>query len=304
MNIEPTESSHERITRYRQEIEQASADLLEAEANLENERSDVSAFERIVDVRLKPVIESLNEVEEEIQELTDKIHRQQAWSLYGDGYPTIEEQLRAAEEKASAGPPITQPLSLQPIDKKEIKRLYRKLVKHYHPDLVSDDEEKVRRTEKMAAINDAYASSSVVEILALSKSSNGRTSRLNNSESAQIVVLRALETELLQFRQRMHEIEDEKRNLHNSPMIQLSLQFKLAQLDGRNLLDEMTADLEDEIEMKRSEVDRLRIQLGYPRSQFTKTSSKKKTSTLTQRFLGRSPDTPINNRLRLSFKPE
>jgi hypothetical protein len=304
MNIEPTESSHERITRYRQEIEQASADLLEAEANLENERVDISAFERIVDTRLKPIVESLNVLEAQVLELTDELHRQQAWSLYGDGYPTIEEQLRAAEEKASAAPPITQPLSLQPIDKKEIKRLYRNLAKHYHPDLVSDNEEKVRRTEKMAVINDAYTSSSVVEILALSKSSNGKTSRLDNSESAQIVVLRALETELFQFRQRMHEIEDEKRNLHNSPMVQLSLQFKLAQLEGRNLLDEMAADLQNEIEMKKSELDQLKIQLGYPESRSTKTSSKKDKSTLTQRFLGRYPDTPINNRLRLSFKPE
>ncbi len=301
MQMDQIKTAQEQLSNYRNAIKEATAELHEAEAELEKEQAGLIAFEQVVDAHLKPLMDHLNLLEEEIEAHTIELLRRQARSVYDDGYPTIEEQLHQKNENLSDPALSSQPISLQLTEKKELKQIYRLLARRYHPDLASDDDEKARRNEKMAAINDAYAAGSVVEMVTLSKASSDKSARMHEHETTQEILLRALEKELYQIRQRIQEVEIEKRNLHNHPMVQLSLQTKLARCEGRNLLREMASELELDLELKMNDLNRLKAQIENPRSQPSTTSTKKPLSSLTRRLLGNPLDAPLNPRLRGSY---
>jgi DnaJ-class molecular chaperone len=55
------------------------------------------------------------------------------------------------------------PKPLSPATEAKIKKLYRQLARSFHPDLASDDADRAYRTDKMTAVNDAYAARSMAE---------------------------------------------------------------------------------------------------------------------------------------------
>jgi hypothetical protein len=66
---------------------------------------------------------------------------------------------------------------------------------------------------------------------------------------------------LQQIQRRLREVEQEIRELTNSPTMQMNLDTKFAQRQGRDLLAEMAVDLEKDLTRKRVELDFLVAQL-------------------------------------------
>jgi hypothetical protein len=97
-------------------------------------------------------------------------------------------------------------------------------------------------------------------------------------------MVQTLETELIRIRRRKQEIQVEAQNLHNHPLVQISLQVKLARVNGRNLLGEMAVDLERNVEIKLAERDKLRAQLENLGSSPKKTTLKKRTAPIARRI--------------------
>ena len=73
--------------------------------------------------------------------------------------------------------------------------------------------------------------------------------------------LAALRDRLQQIQRRLREVEQELRELTHSPTMQMNLDIKLAQRQGRDLLAEMAADVEKDLARKRVELDFLAAQL-------------------------------------------
>jgi curved DNA-binding protein CbpA len=175
-------------------------------------------------------------------------------------FDNVEEQFRRTWEKpppAAVKPPLTPPT---PADERQIKRLYRQLARRFHPDLAANPQEQSYRTEKMAAVNDAYAARSLAELITLSEEADMVALSSGSMGQTQGQMIEALEEEMRRINHRLKQIRFEIANLPNRSSVQLSLEVKLARRQGRDLLTEMAADLRSKIARKSAERDFLKSQ--------------------------------------------
>ena len=138
----------------------------------------------------------------------------------------------------------------------------RQLARQFHPDLAIDEADRQYRTDKMAAINDAYKAQSMVELMALAEELEAHQSRQPAAPPPDQEMAQALQEEIDRCRRRLRSLDNELQNLPNRSMVELALQVKLAQREGRDLLAEMARDLERKIARKSAERDMLRAQFN------------------------------------------
>jgi hypothetical protein len=245
----------EQLTRLRAALEKAQADLIEAEAQLADELAGVNAFEFEFEARVGHLWDRLDDLEAEIERYKDRIQ------MLRKGYLSVERQYRRAWQAPppSAPTPPAEPLS--PANETQFKRLYRQLARRYHPDLATDDADRTYRTEKMAAVNDAYAARSLTELETLAQEPapfilTGQP----GAGQTEAGLIQALEDQLARCQRRLRQIEAELQSLHQRSSVQLSLEVKVARRQDRDLLGEMAADLEAKIARKTVERDMLKAQ--------------------------------------------
>lgn len=257
-----SETVDEQLARLRTELEQAHSDLIEAEAELADRMAETHAFESEVEARLGPLIDKLAALEKEIKGYKERIERVRSQRHFGSQHVPVAEQYRRTwhvPPATAAKPPPEQP---SPATEAQVKRLYRQLARRFHPDLAADDTDRAYRTEKMAAVNSAYAARSLTELLALVQEAGASGIPAGRARSGQTAaqMVQALRDELARCRRRQREIEAELRRLHLRPGVELSLNVKLARRRGRDPLAEMAADLERQIARKTVERDFLKPQ--------------------------------------------
>jgi chromosome segregation ATPase len=245
----------QQIRRLRAELEGAQADLIEAEAQLADELAQVNAFEFEFEARVGHLWDRLDALEAEIERYKDRIQ------MMRKGYLSVERQYRRAWQAPPASAPTPPPQPLGPASEAQIKRLYRQLARRYHPDLATDDADRTYRTEKMAAVNDAYAARSLTELEVLAGEPDALilTGRAQPGQT-EAGLIQALQDQLGRCQRRLRQIEGELRGLHQRPSVQLSLEVKVARRQGRDLLGEMAADLEHKIGRRTAERDMLKAQ--------------------------------------------
>jgi chromosome segregation ATPase len=256
-----SETVSEQLTRLRTTLEQAQAELIQAEAQLADQLAEVNAFEFEFEARVGHLWDKLEALEAEIQQYEDRIQTMRNKQVFGYSYLSADRQYRRAWQAPPASAPTPPSQSLSPASEAQIKQLYRQLARRFHPDLALDEADRAYRTEKMTAINDAYAARSLAEVEALAEEPDLfiRTGRARPGQTeAQLV--QALQKALTRCQRRMREIENQLRSLHLRPSVQLSLEVKLASRQGRDLLEEMATELERKIARKMVERDMLKAQ--------------------------------------------
>lgn len=258
-------TTEEQLAHLRQQIEAVEAELIDREAKLVDLRVELLAFRLEYDTRVGRRAAELEKVEAGIKRCRQLISQYRQWgpdglprTRAGEAYVPVEEQYRRTwqqPKEPSYRPPV------EPMDaatEAQIKKLYRQLCRRFHPDLVQDAAGRAWRTEMMTAVNAAYAARSLVELQALAKEP-GRSPAAETGTDEQR--LAALNDKLRQIQRRLREVKQEIRELTNSEMIQMSLDVKLAQRQGRDLLAEIAADVEEDLARKRVELDFLVAQL-------------------------------------------
>ena len=254
------EAPYEKLERLRAELKVRQEELIEAEAERADQLADVTAFEEEVERRIGRLLDELAALEVEVRNYNQRMARLRNKDNFGVAFDSVEEQFRRTWEKpppTAVKPPVTPPT---PADERQIKRLYRQLARRFHPDLAPDAKERAYRTEKMAAINDAYAARSLAELVALSEEADMTAFTSASQGQTEGQMIQALEEELQRIAHRLKQIRFEITNLPNRTSVQLSLEVKLAQRQGRDLLAEMAADLEQKIARKTAERDFLKSQ--------------------------------------------
>jgi hypothetical protein len=256
-------TTEEQLTRLRQQIEAAEAELIDREAELVDLRVESLAFQLEYDTRVGRRVAELEEVEAKIRHCQQLISQYRQWgpdgppqTRSGQAYIPVEEQYRRTwqQPKGPSPPPPAEPVDAA--TEAQIKSLYRQLCRRFHPDLVQDAAERAWRTEMMTAVNAAYAARSLVELQALAEKPDRSPAAKTGADR-----LAALKDKLQQIQRRLREVEREIRELTNSEMIQMMLEVKLARWQGRDLLAEIAADVEAELARKRAESDFLEAQL-------------------------------------------
>jgi len=281
------ESAAEKIARLRKAVGQSRNELHISEAGLAKQMAEATAFEEIVRARLEPLSNELTSIENEVSLYQEQLERLRNRGLYDEGFPTIDEQVRNIYSTPAEQPVPSQPISATQTDMKELRRLYHRLARRYHPDLARQELDELQLNDKMALLNEAYKAGSVIEMMALSQFAELEGVNSGDKDHTLELMKHALETELERIERRKLEIQLESRNLHNHPAIRLSLQVKLARLNGRNLLGEMAVELERKIELKTAERDRLRKHLINFGNSPTISKRRKQTAPLARRIRAR-----------------
>ncbi len=260
-----SESPTETVKRLRQELDKLRAELAAAEVELNSQLEDVQAFEFRFEAHVGQLLDQLATLESEVNSYLTRIklmRHQQSFANSGPSFDPVEEQFRQTwhHEPETA---VTKPQSAPPASQAQLKKMYRQLARQFHPDLALDEADRQYRTDKMAAINDAYKAQSMVELMALAEEVEAHQNHPQVAQPPDQEMVQALQEEIERCRRRLRSLDNELQNLPNRSMVDLALQVKLAQREGRDLLAEMASELERKIARKTAERDMLRSQFNH-----------------------------------------
>ena len=168
-------------------------------------------------------------------------------------------EARAAESAAAAEAAEGAP-EAAPAPTADLKTLYRQLAKAIHPDLATDDAERVRRTHLMAAASEAYARG---DEAALRRILDGEAARpetvVGDDIGARLVrVLR----KIAQVRARLTELIELQAALEDDPMWTLFEAVRAATSTGEDPLGDTEADLHAQTRSAQARLAALRAEAG------------------------------------------
>lgn len=250
------------------QLRQAQEALASAEAELATLQSELEQFEKQVDALLGPLLDQLSALDAEVQALTSQLIDLREARLFGNNRasytgpyfahlpdPTVaEEENRSTQPFASAPAGEVAPTPGDP--QAELKSLYRKLARRYHPDLARSDTERILNTEQMTVVNQAYATGDLRTLRSLA-------GVFMPSTLPDYLRPGLPQSELEQVQARLRQVQAQINHLETLPIIRLSLEAKLARRQGRSLLAEMIIDLRRKLARKTAERDYLRSQLDH-----------------------------------------
>jgi len=141
-----------------------------------------------------------------------------------------------------------------------LKQLYREVAKRIHPDLATDPEERARREQLMALVNQAYESGNEDRLRAILHDWESSPDSVQG-EGITADLIRTIR-QIAQSQLRLQSIEDKLQQLSQSDLHQLRVKaLKLEQL-GQDLLSEMAHRFDQEISMAQQQLTELKEKMG------------------------------------------
>jgi hypothetical protein len=231
------------------------------ERELETKRAELSALETVLaerEVELASLRAQLGSFEHkylaevglryaELDELRAQVAERAAADHPDD--PRLQEAARRARAHAKATRSTVGPGRAHPqkayVPTAEMNRLYREVARRVHPDLTTDDADRVKRQELMALANQAYmrgdepALARVFETYECSPESV-------NGEGAGADLVRMIRR-ISQVKSRLDEIEVELKTLLSSDAKRLHEQFDAAAREGLDLFSSLAKRVDAEI---------------------------------------------------------
>jgi hypothetical protein len=153
-------------------------------------------------------------------------------------------------------------------DQLRLKRLYHELVQRFHPDRAIQAGEVASRNQLLAVINEAYEKRDLKTLEALTALANRDSTSFRHSkmpstdELWQMVTLYRLEQTHAQLASEITERTQTRDALLHSELMDLQIEAKFAQRQGRDLLREIARSLEAEYRDYMARIDELRRHLA------------------------------------------
>jgi hypothetical protein len=141
-----------------------------------------------------------------------------------------------------------------------LKKLYRQIAKHIHPDLATDDLERSRYQKLMAKANQAYQAGDEIglqHILRQWKKSPGPEKNDNVQDKLTKII-----RQITQVKERLNAIRIEIAEIHQSSLYQLKIKVETADANGSDLLVEMARFLDEQIMVAKATLARSKAK-GY-----------------------------------------
>lgn len=139
-----------------------------------------------------------------------------------------------------------------------LKELYRQAAKALHPDMATTDEERVRRTGLMAAVNEAYARGDADAIRAILDGEAVRPGAAASSNGSVMARLARVRRMIARVKRRLAELEALQADLETSPMWRLYTACREAWLAGDDPLADDETRLRERIVLARASLDEVR----------------------------------------------
>ena len=259
MALEKIRSPEEReLDRKRTELAALERDLVERELDLATLQQKLTAFE--VEYRRWCVGRYAA-----LDDLAARIAEERAQRCPNDD--AVRHDARRAREAAdataaqaghetSSESPAVEPVSQEPAPSfdppSSLKDLYRSAAKKLHPDLASTDDDRARRTEWMAKVNDAYQKQDEDALKALLTDWEASPESVSGEGTASDLVRAIRQIELVQGR--IDSIGRTIGDLEDTDLHRLYVQYENHLESGRNLLEDIAADIDRRIADARREL--------------------------------------------------
>jgi hypothetical protein len=235
------------LNSLRDELAHKQERVADLELELFDAQDSLRRFEAEVEGRLGASQRRLAELERELIQARRQAARRAQWGEKAQSpdfmVDSVDQFERAWRRDEPVEPPPPRPIEDEDT-RKEVKALYRKLAKRFHPDLTTDPAEKAWREGVMAEVNQAYAASDLAALRALDK----RPDRsVEPAPKTRDQTLSEIMAEIKRLDRFIPQLENQLRMVIQSPLLQLKLETTMARRQGRDLLGEMASNLRLEI---------------------------------------------------------
>ncbi|MBM4307840.1 MAG: molecular chaperone DnaJ [Deltaproteobacteria bacterium] len=242
----------EELSKKLTELEELESELIQSELDLATLHVELRTFEirylRIIGTRYV----ELDEINAQIAELQARFKPKDK---------KLQEMAEEARTKADESAKVTD-VEQEPLERErftpseDLKKLYREVAKSVHPDLANGEDDRVRRQRLMAVANQAYEEGDEARLEAILREwETSPESVKGEGVGAELVrVIR----KITQVKERLNVIETEIDQLKGSDLYQLKMKVEEAEDEDRDLLDEMTMHLDEQIALARQELKKMK----------------------------------------------
>lgn len=234
----------EALQARRRELADLRRQLADKELELSTENSQLHLFERRYQNVVGPLYAELDQVKAQVLGLASKLFPKA--DNFREEAESAREQAREFKEES---PEVEKPEFNPP---ENLKKLFRRVAKRIHPDLASTANERERRHDLMAKLNQAYdgLDEEAIRLILLEwEAEEPAQEKLELGEQLVRVV-----NQVAQVRKRLREISDELEDLQLTEMFQLKINIESAELEGRDLLQEIADDIEEKVRNTKTRV--------------------------------------------------
>jgi hypothetical protein len=250
-------SEQEELEKKLAELSSLEAELTERELELVTLQSELHAFEceylRVIGTRYA----ELDEIESEIakylvilnpNDLTAQKQAEEAWNKAEDSKRATEDNLKNQESSREFKP------------WENLKKIYREVAKLIHPDLTTDEVERLHRQKIMVEVNQAYENGDEKRLTEILQTWQNKSESFHN-QSASSELLRVIR-EIAQISDRLQVIEYEIKDLKFSELYQLRNKAINAKQENRDLLAEMASKIDKQIAKAKIKLDKLKSKVA------------------------------------------
>lgn len=244
-DLNTVKPEEQELARKREELTALETELAERELRSADLRAELNAFERRY---LHFVGSCYSELDELKAQLAERLAKERPDSVRAR-QAACEARARADESKSVAGKKAAEePRTFEA--SVELKSLYREVAKRIHPDLTADRSDRAKRQQLMVEANAAYGRGDEAKLARiLSGYECSPEAVTGDGPGAELVrVIRRTS----QVRGRLSEIEAETQELLRSDLHQLKSRVDEARENGRDVLKEMIARVEEQIAQAKS----------------------------------------------------
>jgi len=227
------------------ELEALSKKLADKELELATLESRLSVFERRYASTVGVLLAKLDELEKEIARELLRLNPKEE---YERGFRKAQRKAKRSRDSVDESIGQSEKKPFKPTD--ELKELFRRVAKTIHPDLASSENERAYRNSLMARANEAYKNgdSDALEQILKEWEQRDESSFIEETVSGERSLV---EQKIAQARKRIGEIESLIGELKGSDLYQLMVKVEVAEAEGRDLLDDMVRDLQEQIQAAR-----------------------------------------------------
>jgi hypothetical protein len=223
------------------ELDSLSKELAEKELELSTLELKLSWFEDKYARTVGILFAELDEIEKDIAKELLRLNPKEE---YRQGFQRAEKKAKvsrdAVDEKIAQG----NKKPFEPSD--ELKNLFRKVAKAIHPDFATNLQERKLRNTLMRRANEAYKKGDAEGLKKILGEWENRDKEIH-PEKVESPQLDQFEIKIRQIKLRISEIELKISELKKSELYQLMVKVEQAEKEGRDLLGEMSKQLQAQV---------------------------------------------------------
>jgi hypothetical protein len=225
------------LERKQTELVALEAELIQRELDLATLRAELADFENRYLRGVGVLYAEFDEIEAQIAEAEARRRPRDS---------KAQEQATRARAQAQESSETAREIAVpKPKPTESLKRLFREVAKRIHPDLATNDTDRARREKLMAEVNLAYENGDEAKLRSILADWESSPDTVEG-EGVGAELIRVIR-KIAQIQRRLTEIELEIQQLNTSDLYQLKARADEAEKQGRDLLEEMASQVQQQI---------------------------------------------------------